>query len=258
MRRLIIEEPYSRSATWSRRLAWFALAVVGLSILIVRQERVVPQTGIVLVLISLGIAAFALLLAVLGFGSVWHHGRRGTARAGLGFAVSAAILAYPAFLLARGATLPALNDVTTDLADPPSFSRSRTALAARNGYVPPDPGPQVRAAQREGYPGIAPIFLDLEPAEAMDAVRDAMEARGMTIIESVPPGGRSGNGRIEAVDRTAILKLADDVTVRIRPRADGARVDIRSASRLGNNDLGANADRIRKLTDAIAAEALAR
>ncbi len=258
MRRLIIEEPYSRSATWSRRLAWFALAVAGLSILIVRQERVEPATGLVLVLFSFGIAALALLLAILGFASVWRHGRRGVGRAGLGFAIAVAILAMPTFLLARGATLPFIRDVTTDVVDPPPFSRSQAALAMRKGYVPPDPGPAARAAQREAYPGIAPVFLDLDPAEAMEAVRDAMLARGMTIIEVVPPGGRTGNGRIEAVDRTAVLKFADDVTVRIRPRAEGSRVDIRSASRLGGHDLGANADRIRKLVDAIAAEALAR
>jgi uncharacterized protein (DUF1499 family) len=47
------------------------------------------------------------------------------------------------------------------------------------------------------------------------------------------------------------------VTVRIRPRADGARIDVRSASRLGGRDFGSNADRIRAYLDDVANLALA-
>ena len=54
-----------------------------------------------------------------------------------------------------------------------------------------------------------------------------------------------------------ILNLPDDVTVRIRPRADGARIDVRSASRLGGRDFGSNADRIRAYLDDVANLALA-
>jgi uncharacterized protein (DUF1499 family) len=53
------------------------------------------------------------------------------------------------------------------------------------------------------------------------------------------------------VDRTLLLKLPDDITVRIRPRADGTRIDIRSASRLGNHDFGANAARVRRFLEEV-------
>jgi uncharacterized protein (DUF1499 family) len=73
----------------------------------------------------------------------------------------------------------------------------------------------------------------------------------------VRPGGRLGLGRIEAIDRTFLLRIPDDITVRIRPRADGARIDVRSASRIGNHDLGENARRIRRYLDEVSALAIA-
>ncbi|WP_163048777.1 DUF1499 domain-containing protein, partial [Acinetobacter pittii] len=69
--------------------------------------------------------------------------------------------------------------------------------------------------------------------------------RRWQIVEAIRPGGRVGNGRIEAVARGLILNRPDDVTVRVRPRADGTRIDVRSASRIGARDLGANADGVR-------------
>jgi hypothetical protein len=39
--------------------------------------------------------------------------------------------------------------------------------------------------------------------------------------------------------------------VRVRPTFDGARIDVRSASRYGRNDLGTNAARVRNLIDDI-------
>lgn len=257
MRRLIIEEPYSRTATWSRRLAWFTLAVMGLTVLLARQGRVEPQTALSLLTVGVGLSGLTALLAVCGFASVWHHGRRGVKRAGFGFTVALVLLAWPAWMAMRSATAPQLNDVTTDLADPPAFSRSQVALAARGGRVPPEPSPAIRERQRISYPDLGPIILDLDPAEAFIVARDALVAQGLRIVEAVPPGGRTGNGRIEAVDQTFLLRFTDDVTIRIRPRADGARVDIRSASRVGSSDLGTNADRIRRLTQAITEQALA-
>ena len=58
-------------------------------------------------------------------------------------------------------------------------------------------------------------------------------------------------GRIEASDSTWIFGFVDDVVVRVRPAPGGSRLDIRSKSRDGKGDLGANAARIRRLRDAL-------
>jgi uncharacterized protein (DUF1499 family) len=70
-------------------------------------------------------------------------------------------------------------------------------------------------------------------------------------VETNPPGGRTGVGRIEAVDRSLVMGFPADVTVRIRPLATGARIDVRSASRRWPHDFGDNARRVQAYAQAL-------
>jgi len=257
MRRLIIEEPVSRAAVWSRRVAWFALLVTVIAVALLRFELVDLLPGFVSLAAGLGLALGAVGLAFLAFVRIWTEGRRGVGAAVGGLLLACAILAWPGWHVVKALALPAINDVTTDTENPPAFARSRVALERRNGRVPPDPPPQTRLRQREAYTQIAPLTLDLPPEESFELARRAALNQGWEVIEAVPPGGRVGLGRIEAIDRTFLLRLPDDVTVRIRPRADGARIDVRSASRLGTHDLGQNAQRIRAYLEEISTLAIA-
>lgn len=256
MRRLILEEPVSRTARWSLRVAVFALLATGIAALLVRTERVEPDPGLAALAAALGLAVLAVALAFAAFARIWSEGRRGLGLAVRGLLVALLALAYPLFLAARALTLPALTDVSTDIDNPPAFSRSRAAQEAR-GRVPPDPTPETRARQRAAYARIAPLTLDLPPDEAFEVARRAAANRGWQVIEAVKPGGRIGIGRVEAVARSPALRLPDDVTVRVRPIADGARIDVRSASRIGPHDLGQNADRIRAYYDEVSKLAIA-
>ena len=57
-------------------------------------------------------------------------------------------------------------------------------------------------------------------------------------------------GVIEAVATTRIMGFKDDVVIRVRGSHDGAQVDLRSVSRVGEGDIGANAKRIRAFLEA--------
>jgi uncharacterized protein (DUF1499 family) len=257
MRRLIIEEPVSRAALFARKIAWFALAVTAVALAFMRFQLVDVLPGAISLAAGLGLAALAVLLALAAFARIWMEGRRGIGAAAKGLVLALAILAYPGLFAFRAATLPRLNDVSTDIDDPPAFSRARATLEARGGRVPPEVPRETRLAQRAAYPQVAPLTLDVNPEEAFELVRKAAANRGWQVVETVRPGGRVGLGRIEAIDRTFLLRLPDDITVRIRPRADGSRIDVRSASRLGNHDLGQNARRIRAYLDEVSNLALA-
>ncbi len=245
MRRLIIEEPVSRPAKWSPALAWFALVVSALAMLLIRFGRIDYQSGFTALGASVAIALLAVGMSFLGFVRIWQEGRQGLGSAIKGLVIAAFVLAYPGFLALKAVTLPPIADVSTDTEDPPVFSRSRAALQARDGRVPPDVPPEAREMQRASYVQIAPLTLDIGPDEAFAIVQKAAQNLGWQVIEAVPPGGRVGLGRLEAVSRSLILKLPSDITVRVRPRVDGARIDIRSASRFGSHDLGVNAGYIR-------------
>jgi hypothetical protein len=249
-RRLVFEEPVSRAALWSRRLAWFSLAVLLLALLVFRTGEPSLQ-GLAPVAAAYLIVLLALLLSLLAFARIWQSGHRGVGMASGAFLLCVLMLAPAAYVGVRLLTLPALADISTDIDDPPAFSRSRAALDIRAGRVPPDVATDRRRLQRQAYPKAVPIVLEVPAEAAFDIARRAVLARGWQVIEASRPGGRSGAGRIEAVARSRILNTSEDITIRIRPRADGSRIDIRSASRLGSHDLGVNAARIAAFAEEI-------
>ena len=239
-RRLVCEEPVSRAALWSRRLAWFSLAVLLLALLVFRTGEPSVE-GLAPVAAAYLVVLLALLLSLMAFARIWQSGHRGVGMASGAFLLCLLMLAPAAYVGFKVATRPALTDIATDIDDPPAFSRSRVALDARAGRVPPDVSLEQRRLQRKAYPRAVPIVLEVTADVAFDIARRAALARGWQVLESSRPGGRSGAGRIEAVARSRLLRTAEDITIRIRPRADGSRIDIRSASRIGPHDLGGNA-----------------
>ena len=145
-----------------------------------------------------------------------------------------ALLYVSAPMLQTLFTKPSINDITTDLADPPVFVV---------GDVPAYPA-DFADQQREGYPEIGPLILADPPETVFERARDVAIDMGWRIQAAEPV-----EGRIEAVASTPILRFKDDVLVRLRSEGAGTRVDMRSRSRLGNHDLGANAKRIREFFD---------
>lgn len=244
MRRLVVEMPPSLAAGWSRRLSWFALLVVAIAVVLARLDRIEVAAALAVLGAGLFMAMASAVLAVSGFVAIWNEGRPGFGAAAAGLFLATLLLAYPCFLAVQALRLPRLTDISTDLNEPPAFSRSRKALELRNGRTPPERTQQSRVEQSQAYPGIAPLNLEIQPAEVYALVQKAAAQRGWQVFESAAPGGRTGVGRLEAIDRSLIMRFPDDVTVRIRPTAVGARVDVRSASRIGTHDFGANARRI--------------
>jgi uncharacterized protein (DUF1499 family) len=257
MRRFIYDEPVTGFAVWSRRIAILALIVAGYAVLIVRGGAQ-DWRGAVTVGAALALCGLAALMALIAFIRIWRRGEKGTGMAAQAVALIILLLAAPGYYAVRGAALPMLNDVSTDIDTPPDFSRSRASLAAREGRIPPAPPPGTRERQRAAYPDVVPILIEREAEDAFDLSRKAAAALGWRIIEATPPGGRTGTARIEAMHQTTLLRFTDDITIRIRPRADGARIDLRSASRVGRHDLGANARRIRRFAEELRHQAAQR
>jgi len=258
LRHLAADEPVSRAAVWSRRCALFALALAAIAVIALRGGTLDVVPGLAILAAAFASGLLAILFAAAAVVVIWRTGRRGSGAAIGGFFMAAALLAYPGWLAAKAVRLPLLYDVTTDTADPPNFSRSARALAARGGYVPVDPAAETREAQRRAYPDVQPIIIDLGAEDAYHLVLSAAVALGWKVVDQSPPGGRAGLGHVDAVDRTLILGLPDDVTIRIRPLADRTRIDVRSVSRYGRHDFGTNAARLRRFADELQGELAAR
>jgi uncharacterized protein (DUF1499 family) len=207
-----------------------------------------------------GLAYLRLVRAMVGFGLFVLGGVTALVLAvvailqaargrGLGAGGMVAIGAAVVFMViaSRGSQVPAINDFTTDLADPPTFRHAAT--------LPPNQGrdlayPQPFAGvQRACCPDLAPLRLPVPAAEAFGRVRDAAGRMPAWTVTHVDPTA----GTVEAVVTTRLFGFEDDVVVRVRAEgAAGSRVDVRSKSRDGRGDIGANAARIRAFLAALA------
>lgn len=196
-------------------------------------------------------AALSLVLAIAAGFVIWQTGYRGAARTASGVVLAFAILAYPGWLARQALRRPWLADVSTDLAAPPPFSSTPQALAARHGSAHPEPPQGQRDAQRLAYPDVQPVVLDLEGDEAFKLVLKTVEQFRWKVIEAAAPKGRFGVGHIDAVARSPVMGLPEDVTFRLRPSGGQTHVDIRSASRFEPHDFGSNAARIEAVAEAL-------
>ena len=157
------------------------------------------------------------------------------------------MVAYPAYLTAEAARLPRINQVTTDFKAPPAYMISTLAREARGAWTPPPPGPDVEADQRAAYPEIQPMLVDLEPDQAYRMALRIAKELGWRIVDATPPNLRGeGQAQIDAADRSLFFGFAADIALRIRPQGAKTVIDIRSASRVGRHDFGANAKRVER------------
>ena len=179
------------------------------------------------------VSAVALILAPL------RGERRGMFRALAGLTIGLITVGVPAYYLYTARSVPPIHDVTTDTEDPPAFDAILTLRAdAPNpaGYG----GPEVAAQQRAGLSRHRPRGYPISPEAAFEAALAAARDQDWDIVAA-----EEAAGRIEATDRTFWFGFIDDIVIRVRPTDVGSRVDVRSVSRVGVSDVGANAARIR-------------
>lgn len=238
-------ERLSRRAVWSHRLARFAMPVLLITALGHRFELIDTPAALTLLALVWAGSVLALILGLSAMRAIWRLGIAGTGRAFAAIVTAVPILAIPAFYAALMLRTPALNDVTTDFVDAPLLVR---AVALREPPANPVAYPGERAAQvqRTAYPDIGPLRLALPTPDAHQVALETARERGWRIVANQPPADAGETGRIEAVATTLLMAFRDDVAIRITPTETGSRVDIRSASRYGTHDFGANANRVRR------------
>lgn len=185
--------------------------------------------------LGLGGAGLAMILL---FFSKARHGRGTILAAALIIGIAAAWVPWNGYQKAR--SLPPIHDITTDTMNPPQFvDVTPLRIDAPN---PVDyPGEEFAEQQREAYPDIRPLELSQSADQAFERALRTARDLGWEIVAAVP-----SDGRIEATATTFWFGFKDDVVIRITPVGAGSRLDIRSKSRLGRSDIGANAARIRK------------
>lgn len=228
-------------------MAWLALAAAILAALLVllpgpgtRMGLWHFRTGFSVMRWGAYLAVPAALLSVVAL-ALARGRRRGLAISLVALAVATGTFYVPWSLRQQARALPPIHDVTTDTEDPPPLAAT-LPLRERTGATnaPEYGGDSIARLQREGYPDVRPVRLPMPPDSAYGRALEAARAMGWEIVAAEPD-----RGRIEATATTGWWGFRDDVVIRVRPEGGAARVDVRSISRIGGSDVGANAARIR-------------
>lgn len=174
-----------------------------------------------------------------------EKGLRGRKRAAVGLLLSVLVVGFILSLYQTAKRVPPIHDITTDTTNPPAFE---AVLAERQNAVnsPDYGGADVARQQHAAYPDIQPLVLTMTPAAALAKAEETARALDWKIVAVDPAAGR-----LEASDTTLWFGFTDDIVIRITPNiagpnSGGSTLDIRSASRIGKSDIGANAERIRR------------
>lgn len=154
-------------------------------------------------------------------------------------AIALGVVAVPWQSRRTARSVPPIHDITTDTDNPPEFVALRERPGARNPVE--YGGPEIATQQRAGYPDLGPVVLPIAPVQAIARAAATARDLGWTIAAV-----DTAAGRVEATDRTRWFGFYDDVVIRVTAADSGSRVDVRSLSRVGGSDVGANAARIRR------------
>jgi uncharacterized protein (DUF1499 family) len=218
---------------WLRPLGLF-LAVIALVMLVLsgpgtRFQLWDYRLGFTLLAWAAYTAIAAALVSVIAL-AIPRVRARGKFMPMIALVVGLAVLYGPLEFRRQARSFPPINDISTDTENPPRY------MTQSRAYLGPDAARQQRAA----YPDILPVLMPIPPAAAFKKAVAAAESMGWEVV-----GVDATAGTIEAVDTTKFFGFKDDIAIRVSATADGAKIDIRSKSRVGRGDVGTNAQRIR-------------
>lgn len=146
-------------------------------------------------------------------------------------------------------SVPAIHDISTDLADPPAF-QTLTLRADNLDNIPDNsdmqglsPMQRWTRLHQDAYPNIRSVRIDMKVADIIEKAERLATDRGWEIASTI-----AEQGHLEATATTDIFRFKDDIVLRVRPtqNGEGSIIDMRSVSRVGQSDLGANAQRVER------------
>ncbi|MBB6483034.1 DUF1499 domain-containing protein [Rhizobium lusitanum] len=301
------DRPVSHAARAARLIAAFALVLCGVTLIGHRFGPLEMPYFVLLMLISAGCAAIAVVLAAIGLAQLWQSAAFGGVSAVKAIIYAALPLAIFGLGVERFWTRPPIYEVSTDLSDPPQWLATPDA---RQIWLPLRHlvNEQERQAQFDAYPALISRRYEGAADRVLEAVRKVARDSHITVVkaegaEVADPNGAAKPKRrmrlqqraspaqddtavgdmpdfipvptprpfrdgvadlirqntdviLQGEMRTRIFGLPCDVLIRIREEAETTLVDIRVASRYGQNDLGVSADTADGFLKALDAELL--
>ncbi len=162
---------------------------------------------------------------------------------------SIAFLYTPVNDLVMLSTMPPIHDISTDVANAPQYNvllPLRKTADTPSSYEGPlelkfdGKKTTIAALQKRYYNDIRPVAILKQVPVLYWRAFEASKKMGWEIVDFNP-----ARGTIEAIDRSFWFGFPSDIVLRVQPSGNGARLDVRSKSRMAGPDMGENAERIR-------------
>ncbi len=139
----------------------------------------------------------------------------------------------------KGRSVPEIHNISTDTVNPPQFNKI-VALRGESSNSLEYDASVLAQVQEQAYPEVKTAVLNDAPQNVFAKAVSLVKTQGWELVNADEDALV-----IEATDTTLLWQFKDDVVIRIRPTAQGgSKIDMRSVSRIGRSDLGANAARI--------------
>jgi Protein of unknown function (DUF1499) len=268
------QRKWSPAARWSERLAALSIPYFIIAIVLHRFDAISAPQVFGLIGIGLLIVIVSLLLGLRGMAQVWNRGWRGGGQALRGVLLAVVALAPFAWYAYLGVTRPAISDAATDPVLPPAFILAadlRQTLVAEGANPLANYDTAYAQILIERYPRLTSRRYNTGAERVYGVLRTMIEERGWRITavrgideptlaggekapaDNPPASEPEGEGlgvvlpediRIEAVTRSLVFGLRQDVVVEIVSEEESTLVNMRASTRWGAHDFGRNAQTI--------------
>ncbi|MBP1859621.1 DUF1499 domain-containing protein [Rhizobium herbae] len=204
------ERPTSLAARWARRIARFAFGLFVAALLAHRFGPLVTPHFVVLGLFSAGLAAFAVLLSVIGFVRLWQVAAVGGVASFVALVYAVVPIGSAGLALNEYFSKPAIYDVSTDTVTPPPWIKPPEA---EQGWLkrPREVTPEDREAQIVAYPGLTGRRYDGALDRVFQGVKIVAEKTGISIV------AQEGEENAEADLEDMVVKPSDAATADSEP-----------------------------------------
>ena len=137
----------------------------------------------------------------------------------------------------KASQVPKIHDISTDLVNPPEFVHLAERAEELNSL---EIKPEVIALQKQHYVGLVGLILPLSKDQALQRAAAVAKRLGWQNLML-----DAEQGTLEAIDTSFWFGFKDDIVVRVMAQEpQQVKLDLRSVSRVGQSDLGKNAQRI--------------
>lgn len=231
--------------TWLKRMGILAVLGFPLAVIGTRLNLFDFRIGFSIIQITMLLALSVFLLSIVTWW--WQRSRNPASAKAAGIAAILALLPIIGLgsQLVSARSLPMIHNISTDTVNPPQFDQIVSLRGDTANSLTYD-SEVLAAVQQAAYPEVKTLVTDMGVQAAFRRSVELAQRLGWKIVAT-----NQETGLIEATDTTTLWQFKDDIVIRIEANdVGGTEIDLRSVSRVGKSDLGANAKRITAFIDA--------